>query len=162
MATPRPVPTALKLIQGNPGKRAINKSEPKKVAANLRVPGHLDTIAKTQWKKLAGVLDDLGVISQTDLSALEQCVETYARIRRLRIEIKKLGGTAYESIKIDHKGEATGEILWKAYPQVAQLERAETNHKVYLTELGLTPSSRSKIQAIDKADDDDPLAKYNV
>jgi P27 family predicted phage terminase small subunit len=156
MATPRPVPTALKLIQGNPGKRAINKSEPKKVAANLRVPGHLDPIAKTQWKKLASVLDDLGVISQTDLSALEQCVETYARIRRLRIEVKRLGGTAYESIKPD------GEILWKAYPQVAQLERAETNHKAYLTELGLTPSSRSKIQAIDKADDDDPLAKYNV
>jgi P27 family predicted phage terminase small subunit len=156
MASPKPVPTALRLIQGNPSKRAINKTEPKKVSANLKVPGHLDPIAKTQWKNLAKTLDELGVLSQTDLSALEQCCETYARIRRLRIVIKKLGGTAYESVKPD------GEVLWKAYPQVAQLERAETNHKAYLTEIGLTPSSRSKIQAIDKKDDNDPLEKYNV
>lgn len=156
MAAPKPVPTALRLIKGNPSKRAINKAEPKKVKANLKVPAHLDPIAKTQWKKLAQTLDDLGVLSQTDLSALEQCCETYARIRRLRAEIKKLGGTAYESVK------ESGEVLWKAYPQVAQLERAETNHKAYLSEIGLTPSSRSKVQIKEKTDDNDPLEKYNV
>ena len=156
MAAPKPVPTALKLITGNAGKRAINKLEPKKVNADLRVPSHLDPIAKTMWKKLAKTLDELGVLSQTDLSSLEQCCETYARIRYLRKEIKKLGGTAYESVKDG------GEVLWKAYPQVAQLERAESNHKMYLTEIGLTPSSRTKIQVNEKKDENDPLDRYGI
>lgn len=156
MAAPKPTPTALKLIQGNPGKRAINKLEPKPIKANLKVPSHLDPIAKTMWKNLAGQLDKLGVLSQTDLSSLEQCCETYARIRRLRAEIKSLGSTTYKSVKDG------GEVLWKAYPQVAQLERAESNHKMYLTEIGLTPSSRSKIKTTEEVDPNDPLAKYNV
>lgn len=156
MAAPKPKPTVLRLLQGNAGKRAINKKEPKAIKANFRVPSHLDPIAKTQWKKLASALDELGVLSETDLSALEQCVETYARIRRLRAEIKKLGGTAYESIKPD------GEVLWKAYPQVAQLERAETNHRAYLSEIGLTPSARSKVQVKEKPDGEDLAAKYGV
>lgn len=156
MAAPKPTPTALKLIQGNPGKRAINKAEPKKIKANLKTPSHLDPIAKTQWKKLSVVLDELGVLSETDLSALEQCCETYARIRRLRKEISKLGGTTYKSVKPD------GEVLWKAYPQVAQLERAETNHKSFLSELGLTPSARSKVQVKEQSEGTDPRDKYGV
>lgn len=156
MAAPRPTPTALKLIKGNPGKRAINKAEPKKVKANIRVPSHMDSLAKTVWKRVAKTLDELGVLSSTDLDTLENYCETYARIRRLRIELKKLGGTSYESIKPD------GEVLWKAYPQASQLDSAERNFKSFAVELGLTPAARSKVQVKEKQSDDDPLSKYNV
>lgn len=156
MAAPKPVPTALKLIKGNPGKRAINKREPKKVAPQLKVPSHLDSIAKTVWKKTAKTLDELGVLSDTDLQTLENYCETYARIRRLRAEIKTLGGTAYESVKSD------GEVLWKSYPHVAQLDSAERNFRSFAVELGLTPASRTKVQAKEKTDENDPLSKYGV
>ena len=156
MAAPKPKPTVLKLLTGNAGKRAINKSEPKAVKANLKVPAHLDPIAKTQWKKLAAMLDDTGVLSETDLAALEQVCETYARIRRLRAEIRKLGGTTYTTIS------TSGEQVVKAYPQAAQLDSAERNYRSFVAEFGLTPSARSKVQVKEKADESDPLEKYNV
>lgn len=156
MAAPKPTPTALRLIKGNPGKRAINKLEPKKIAPSIKVPSHLDPIAKTVWKKTAKTLDELGVLSDTDLQTFENYCETYARIRRLRAELKELGGTTYKSVKPD------GEVLWKAYPQVAQLDSAERNFRSFAVELGLTPSARTKVQVKDKKDENDPLAKYGV
>lgn len=156
MPPPKKQPTHLALIKGNPGRRPINKKEPKKVAPKLRVPAHLDPIAKTLWKKLTKQLDDLGVLSDTDLTGLEQCCELYARIRRLRADLRKLGATTYESIK------DTGEVLIKAYPQVAQLDAAERNFRSFITEFGLTPSSRTKVEVKDKPAEGDPLEKYGV
>lgn len=156
MAAPKPTPTALKLIKGNPGKRALNKNEPKKITPVITTPGHMDQLAKTVWKKTAKTLDQLGVLSDTDLQTLENYCETYARIRRLRAEIKGLGSTAYQSVKPD------GEVLWKAYPQVSQLDSAERNFRSFAVELGLTPAARTKVQAKEQKDDNDPLEKYGI
>ncbi len=156
MAAPKPVPTALKLVKGNPGKRPINKNEPKGQRGIPVCPSHLDPKAKTAWKKLCKYLDDMGVLTLADSLALETLVSIYARIRDLQKEIKGLGGTTYTSIKPD------GELLHKAYPQVMQLEKAENTFKSYITEFGLTPSSRTKLQTEDTNKDNDPLDKYGV
>ncbi len=156
MASPKPVPTALRLIKGNPGKRAINKQEPKPKRGIPRCPAHLDSKAKTAWKKLCTHLDNMGVLTLADELALETMVSVYARIRELQKELKELGGTTYKSVR------EGGDVMFKAYPQVAQLEKAESTFRSYLTEFGLTPSARAKLKTEESPDEDDPLSKYGV
>ncbi|MFT7372082.1 MAG: P27 family predicted phage terminase small subunit [Oleiphilaceae bacterium] len=155
MAAPKPVPTHLKLVKGNPGKRAINKSEPKPPKGIPRCPAHLDAKAKIAWKNLAKYLDDMGVLTIADGYALERGCAIYARVRDLSaaIKIKKY---SYETVN------AQGELAHKAHPEVAMLDRAETLFKSYLVEFGLTPSARSKVSITEKNDPSDPLAKYGL
>ena len=75
----RPTPTALKLIQGNPGKRALNPNEPKPVTAVPTYPAHLSPTAKAEWKRLAQQLEKLGMISQLDRTAFAAYCQAYGR-----------------------------------------------------------------------------------
>ncbi|MGJ8680506.1 phage terminase small subunit P27 family [Paraglaciecola sp.] len=156
MSTPKPTPTVLKLIKGNPGKRAINKNEPKPERGIPKCPAHLDTKAKTAWKKLCQRLDQMGVLTLADEYALEILCSVYARIRDLQKAVKKYGCTTYETTS------TAGDMTVKAYPEVAQLEKAESLFRSYLTEFGLTPSSRTKLEINPDKDPDDPLKKYGV
>lgn len=156
MATPKPTPTALRLIQGNPGKRALNKNEPKPKKGAPKCPAHLDIKAKTAWRKLCERLDEMGVLTLADEHALELLVSIYARIRDLQRAVKNYGSTTYTTISTQ------GETVVKAYPEVSQLEKAESLFRSYLTEFGLTPSSRTKLSTGEKQDKDDPLLKYGV
>jgi P27 family predicted phage terminase small subunit len=156
MATPKPTPTVLKLIRGNPGKRAINTNEPKPPRGIPKCPAHLDTKAKTAWKKLCQRLDQMGVLTLADEYALEILCSVYARIRDLQKAVKLYGATTYETTS------TAGDLTVKAYPEVSQLEKAESLFKSYLTEFGLTPSSRTKLEVTDKKQSDDPLEKYGV
>jgi len=49
----RPKPTALKLLQGNPGRRPINKAEPKPKRGIPAMPKWLDAfpVAVEEWKR---------------------------------------------------------------------------------------------------------------
>ncbi|MDO6718824.1 phage terminase small subunit P27 family [Psychrosphaera sp. 1_MG-2023] len=156
MATPKPTPTALKLVKGNPGKRPINIKEPKPKRGVPKCPSHIDAKAKTAWKKLCQRLDDMGVLTLADEYALEILVSIYARIRDLQKVIKGYGKTTYITLSTQ------GDEVVKAYPEVSQLEKAESLFRSYLTEFGLTPSARAKLQTEDKDEGDDPLDKYGV
>ena len=169
MAGRKATPTALKLVTGNPGKRALNKKEPKLAPGIPRMPAHLSPRAKAAWKKLTKLLKDMGVLTLADGLALERLCDVYAEILELRDEIKKNGRT-YQSIKIigenvdDETQEFTQveQMLMKANPAVQMLADADRRFKGYLVEFGLTPSSRSKISVNEKKSDNDPLEKYNL
>ena len=66
----KPKPTALKLIEGNPGKRPINGHEPKPPASKPTCPSHLSPTAKAEWKRLAEALHRIGLLTQADRTAL--------------------------------------------------------------------------------------------
>ena len=154
MAGRTPKPTALKVVTGNPSKRALNKNEPK---PDLRIPECPEYIvgnAKNAWDKLAVMLESMGVLTIADGLALERLCECYAEILECR-ELIELNGRVYSSV--------SGEdgMLLKANPAVGQLQDADRRFKSYLVEFGLTPASRSKIQVIQKEDDkQDPLKEF--
>ena len=75
----KPLATAVKLALGNPGKRPLNRREPKPVTAVPTCPAHLMPTAKTEWKRLARYLHDLGVISELDRAALAAYCQAYGR-----------------------------------------------------------------------------------
>lgn len=155
MAGRRPTPTALKLVTGNPGKRALNKKEPKPAAKAPPCPPHLDNDAKSVWKRLCALLKKMGVLTEADGLALERLCDCYSDILRCR-ELIERDGRTYTTI------DQNSNTLIKNNPAVNQLRAADAQFKSYLVEFGLTPAARSKV-IVDPPDDDkkeDPLASY--
>ena len=155
MAAPKPTPTVLKLLKGTPGKKALNKNEPMPERGLPPCPDHIEGTAKEAWDKLCKSLDDMGVLTVADGYALEILCGVYSRIRTLNEQIKK-DGLVIDTVNVN------GARMMRGNPAVSQLEKAESLFKNYLTEFGLTPSSRSKISVNKKEEGDDPLSRYNV
>lgn len=155
MAGRRPKPTALKLVQGNAGKRAINKKEPKPKRVIPSCPEVLETTGKVAWGRLTVLLDRMGVLTEADTFALERLCDCYTDILECRTLIRRDGRT-YKVVT------QTGEILVKGNPAVAQLRAADAQFKSYLVEFGLTPAARSKVNAEQPDGDDkkDPLGEF--
>lgn len=154
MAGRRPKPTALKLVAGNPGKRAINKKEPKPKREMPSCPAHLDDAAKVAWGRLCVLLDRMGVLTEADSLALERLCDCYADILECR-ELVRRDGRTYTT------QDQQGNTLIKNNPAVNQLRAADSQFKSYLVEFGLTPAARSKVQTtLDDDEKEDPLAEF--
>jgi len=54
MSGPPPTPTSLKILKGNPGKRPLNKKEPKPKLEIPTCPAHLCPEGKGEWKRVTG------------------------------------------------------------------------------------------------------------
>ena len=146
MASPRPKPTVLKLLEGNPGKRPLNKKEPKPARALLACPYYLksDRIAYNEWNRIVPQLYKLGLLTAVDHTALELYCSQYSIYRKAIKEIQTEGLT-------------TNNIRdgFKALPEVAIAREAAKTIKSLCIEFGLTPSSRSRISLPGESRDED-------
>ena len=75
----KPKPTHLKLLDGNPGKRGINASEPQPSRRAPTCPAHLCPPAKAEWKRLATQLTILRILTELDRAALAAYCQSYGR-----------------------------------------------------------------------------------
>lgn len=155
MAGRRPTPTALKLVKGNPGKRAMNKKEPKPAREAPSCPAHLTDEAKVAWGRLTVLLDRMGVLTEADAFALERLCDCYADILACR-ELIERDGRTYTTL------DQNSNTLIKNNPAVNQLRAADAQFKSYLVEFGLTPAARTKVNAKEPDDDEkeDPIGSY--
>ena len=133
----KPKPTALKVLEGNPGRRPLNQNEPKpKSKKKLQCPSHLNAEAKKEWRRLSKVLIEMGVLTELDTAAFAGYCQAYARWKEAEEFIEKHG-----SLVKTPNG---------YFQQVPQVSIAQTNLKIMLKfaeQFGLTPSSRSRIIA---------------
>lgn len=133
----RPKPTAIKVLEGNPGKRPLNRAEPKPGSANTRVPRErLPMDGQRLWRDLAGPLADMGVLKETDLTALEMLCLHYSVVRQAFDVVKTQGLTVF-----------AGEGGLKKHPAASVFRENSAALKSYLVEFGLTPASRVKVKA---------------
>lgn len=148
----KPKPTALKLLEGNPGFRPLNEKEPKvpKEMGLPECPAWLMDAAKEEWYRLAKVLSDMGVLTAIDMAAFAGYCQNFARWKEAEEFIAEHGST-FET--------ATGYIA--QYPQVNISSGARKDMLKFAAEFGLTPSSRSRIIANSDAGSagtsDDPM-----
>ena len=154
----KPLATAVKLALGNPGKRPLNRREPKPVTAIPTCPAHLMPTATTEWKRLARYLHDLGVISELDRAALAAYCQAYGRWVEAE---KKLKETPH-LLKTP-----AGYVQTSPWLAISN-KNVELMHK-FMCELGLSPVSRSRVVTTrhigpkpweftgDEADDDERL-----
>ena len=106
MPGPAPKPTALKLVQGNPGKRKLNRSEPKFAGAPVR-PTWLTKAAKAEWKRVVAELAALDMIRSVDSAALAAYCQSYARWRSAEEIVDAEGQTVQEPVT-NKAGEVVG------------------------------------------------------
>lgn len=67
---PAPVPTALRVLRGNPSRRKVATDEPKPKRKKAVCPKWLDGEAGRLFKRLARELDDLGLMTTVDAELL--------------------------------------------------------------------------------------------
>lgn len=140
---PKPKLTALKKLAGNPGKRPLNEHEPQFAAEVPDCPGHLDEIAKAEWERLAKAMGAAGVLTLADRAVMAGYCEAWSLSVRASREVQK-HGTVLVSPK-------TG--LPFASPHVNILSMALKQMKTFAAEMGLSPSSRSGITAVESEGD---------
>lgn len=152
MPSNKPKPTSLKLIDGNRGKRPLNKGEPKpRPAANKtgqsveypKPPNYLDRIAKAKWRELIPELDRLGLLTVVDLDMFALYCEAHSDCRRLKRIIQEEGETF-----TNDKGEI------KRRPETTLYKEAVLTERMIAVEFGLSPSSRSRIDVSKKEEAD--------
>ena len=66
----RPKPTRLKVPTGNPGKRPMNKHEPKPEPVVPDCPAEFGLVARREWDRLASELAKLKILTALDRAAL--------------------------------------------------------------------------------------------
>lgn len=137
---PKPKPTKLKLVTGNPGKRPINKNEPKASAAKPSPPSWLNTRAKSIFKLLVKRLDGMGYASASHTEALALAAWRLGQIRDCADTLNDGGGLTYETIN------QRGATVKKPRPEVAIQGEAARHAQSLLAEFGLTPSSATRVQ----------------
>ena len=138
----KPKPTALKIIQGNPGKKALPKHEPKPVPMAPQCPSWLSPYAKEEWHRVAGALERLGLLTQVDGSALAGYAAAWGTMRK-----------AQETIQSEGLTFTTDSGYIREHPEVGVAHRAWTQVRAFAVELGMTPSSRSRISVPSKPDE---------
>ena len=149
MAGRKPKPTALKELQGNPGKRALNKSEPKPTGIP-KCPPHLDKAAKAEWRRIAADLTQLGLLTSIDRAALSAYCSSWARWVNAEDSIRKFG--------VVIKSPKSGYPVQNPYVGVANT--ALDQMRKFLTEFGMTPASRSRLHVEPLAPDVDPFEAF--
>jgi P27 family predicted phage terminase small subunit len=132
----KPKPTHLKLIQGNPSGRPLNKREPKPRPAVPSCPSHLDAVAKAEWRRVVPLLAQCGLLTSIDRAALAAYCQCWARWIEAERTVAKEGSLIEAS---------SGYLM--PHPCLAIAHRAVCQMQNFMTEFGMTPSARSRVAA---------------
>ena len=139
----KPKPTAIKQLEGNPGKRKLNGNEPKPMGAP-ECPDWLEADAKAEWNRLAEQMEQLGILTEVDMAAFAGYCQAYARWKVAEEFISKHGAIV-----------KTPSGYWQQVPQVSIAQQYLKQMSKFCEQFGLTPASRSRIVTESKADNSD-------
>ena len=148
-------PTALKVLEGNPGKRPLSRTEPKPIPISPKPPNWLASEAKKMWKHLAPQLETLGLLTIIDGYALAAACQSYSTWAKIERYLQK-NGLTMEIKKVDDDGQPFTSYIQQR-PEVSIGNKALMAFKSFCTEFGLTPSSRCRINTKPTEADDDPM-----
>ena len=132
----KPKPTAVKILEGNPGKRKLNEHEPQPQRKAPPCPKWLEPEAKKEWRRLAKTLEAMGVLTDADMAAFAGYCQAYARWKEAEERITDRGLVIRTP---------------SGYPQqVPYISIAQQYLKLmqqFAEQFGLTPAARSRIIA---------------
>ena len=73
----KPTPTVLKLVKGNPGKRAVNKAEAVVALSEPTPPAFLCDDAKVEWGRVCSALYAAGLMTKLNRTTLTTYYAAY-------------------------------------------------------------------------------------
>lgn len=150
---PPPKPTKLRVLEGNRGKRPLNKREPQPPAlrdlTSAKPPKFLTgVISRTVWNTELPLLIDLGIVASTDLNMFAAYCESVESYQTAHMRLSKQGVTMIGS---------RGTVI--RHPDVKNRREAKAEMLRLAMEFGLTPAARSRIKTIER-DAVDPFEDF--
>jgi len=133
---PKPKPTKLKLVEGNPGHRNMNKREPKPTNAIPSCPRQLSATARAEWKRVSAILHRNGLISLLDRAALAAYCSSYARYIYFEGKLAKKPSQAIQ--KLGTRGKPYEQIS----PTFTIMKQSMKDMNTFLAKFGMSPSDR--------------------
>jgi P27 family predicted phage terminase small subunit len=130
----KPIPTCVKLLRGNPGKRPLNEGEPQPAPLAPACPSELSQGAKDEWNRIIAELVQLGLMTTLDRAALATYCQAYAMWSDAIQAVQKFGPVVKSP---------NGYPLISPYFAIAN-KQAEIMIRI-ASEFGFTPASRSRI-----------------
>lgn len=130
---PKPKPTELKKVQGNPGHRPLNQQQPKPKTPVKR-PRGMQPLAKKLWDEYAPELARLEILTGVDSAAFRLMAEHFGFAVQAARELHEAGLT------VETK-EGT-----KKNPLAQVFKDNSLAFKAYAAEFGMTPSSRTRLK----------------
>jgi P27 family predicted phage terminase small subunit len=147
---PAPTPVALKLLRGNPGRRPINRAAPEPTPGLPVRPVGMSILARRVWTRIIRDYGATGVLTGVDADSFRIYCEAVVRYEGAAMMLEKSGPLV--------RGARNGELVKNPLHQVvrdnADLVRA------FARELGFTPSARSALTDVKKAESGDPLDRW--
>lgn len=154
MAGRKPKPSNLKVLQGTNRKDRTNPNEPKPdpVKDVPPSPNWFDKEGKKEWQRVAKHLFKMGLLTDVDFSALEAYCMTYSRWKLAEKDVDK-NGIIYECKNRE------GIVMKRKNPAVGIAAEQLKLMRSFLSEFGMTPSSRSKVSAVEQ-EKKDPMEEF--
>lgn len=140
---PKPKPTHLKLVEGNPGKRPLNNAEPQPTRGPIPLPPrHLSEPAKEEWLRLSEELHNLRLLTMVDLNPFAAYCQAFGRwvlaenkLAEMAARDPTMGGMV---IKTQNGNAIHNPLLGIANKAASDMMR-------YAAEFGLTPTARARL-----------------
>jgi len=150
---PRPTPTKLKILRGNPGNRPINTNEPQPVADGVVMPSHLGEVAAAKWGQVLPLLQAVKVMTRADIEALARYCDTYEWWLATRAKLKKEGDT-YPILN------DKGDVKYIAQrPEVSIAHKLAVQLRQLEQDFGLNPSARTGLHVEESKQEDEDDAR---
>lgn len=132
----KPKPTAMKELEGNPGRYPLNEREPKPARKAPRCPKWLEPEARKEWRRLSKQMEEIGILTEVDMAAFASYCQAYARWKEAEEFITQHGTIV-----------RTPSGYWQTVPQVSIAQQYLKIMNKIAEQFGLTPASRSRIIA---------------
>lgn len=143
----KPRPTALKVIAGERADR-INGDEPRPGEGGApRCPSWLSREGKAEWRRVVPALERTGMLRKVDRAALAAYCAAWARL----VEAERLIAEHGQMVMVEDRtysdgdGELTVVVKPTRNPALTEAKAASDLIRGFLSEFGLSPSSRSRL-----------------
>lgn len=152
----KPKPTQQQMNEGDPRKKGKGKLQQKLAAEPIAArglpdcPAHLRGMAAARWAFWKEELEKMRLDSRPDDAMLEGACRHYARAVEADLVIEVSGITVEEPV-INREGELVGHKI-KNHPAIATSNAAWKQVRMFCSEFGLSPVSRTRL-TVEKADD---------
>lgn len=123
------------------------------VRKNAPAPSWMGAEAKREWRRVMPMLVERRILTTADLGALENYCIHIGTIRQMDRHLEE-HGAIFEAFKENEDGD-TVSLGMKRNPAVGIRSDSTTHARLLASELGLTPTSRSRPSIRDEGDEDD-------
>lgn len=151
MPGPSATPTAIKQLQGNPGRRRLNEDEPRSPPLSVNAPEWVeqDELVKEFYYAVGNTVRAMNVAQESDAPALELLSICLAEVRRAYQQLGEDGRTDYTA-QGGETPSAHFKIMSKMIAQAMSI----------MKEFGMTPAARSRVKTLAKGENKSRLSAF--